>query len=230
MGIELRNLKSHGDSNFGDKHPRLSICMPIFGRPERTKRMLWNIIAQDMNGWELWAIGDGCPHFAGLIQSGFMDMIGNIAAGNGNKVVFGNFATNNGGYGATCRNFAHHNATAPFMIYCDNDDVILPNHFRNYLNRIEFTSYDLVYFNTFVYAKNVVRDTRLEFGHIGNQEIIIRLSKFRELVLNEGDRYGHDYDKIMQMVNGGCSFTKAQYAPITHHIMSLPSKREEGID
>lgn len=230
MNLAINNLTYCVSAYIEMNKPRLSVCLPIYGRPERTKRMLWNIMMQDMQGWELWAIGDGCGHFGALIASGYMDEIGNIAKAHGNSLVFGNFDNNHGGYGYMVRNFITNNARADYLIYCDNDDVIAENHFRNYLTRIEHTDYDIVYFDTFVKPQNVKREASLQFGKIGNQEIIIRLDRYRDLVGSEGSDYGHDWEKIDKFVKAGAKVKKADYAPITHFIMSLPSNREQGID
>ena len=48
---------------------RLSVAIPCFERPARTRRIINNLLAQNINGWEAFIIGDGCPYFDEMIES-----------------------------------------------------------------------------------------------------------------------------------------------------------------
>jgi hypothetical protein len=52
---------------------RLTVCLPCFGRPERTKRIINQIVEQNVDDWEVFAVGDNCPDFQNLIDTGFFE-------------------------------------------------------------------------------------------------------------------------------------------------------------
>ena len=54
---------------------RITVSMPCFGRPARTKRSIECIINQDINNWEAFIMGDRCPHFQQLIDSGYLEEV-----------------------------------------------------------------------------------------------------------------------------------------------------------
>jgi len=54
------------------KKPRITISIACYQRPERTKRSIQCILDQDINGWEAFIMGDACPDFQKLIDSGYL--------------------------------------------------------------------------------------------------------------------------------------------------------------
>lgn len=55
--------------------PRITISITCYGRPERTKRSIQCILDQDINNWEAFIMGDCCPDFQKLIDSGYLQSI-----------------------------------------------------------------------------------------------------------------------------------------------------------
>ena len=112
----------------------------------------------------------------------------------------------------------------------DNDDVILPNHFSNYYSEIAGTDYDLVYFNTFlapIEPSGKIRESQLEFGMIGHQEVIVKSSLLK--TYNQSDKWGHDWEMIKHLIDNGAKVKKSKNPP-TYHIISVGELRETEID
>ena len=66
---------------------RLSIVVPCFKRPARTRRIINNVLAQTINNWEAFIIGDGCDLFDSLFESGEADFYKQTAEKNQNKFL-----------------------------------------------------------------------------------------------------------------------------------------------
>jgi hypothetical protein len=208
---------------------RLSICLPCNGRPKRTERILEQIKNQDLNGWELFAIGDKCSYFQNLIDNGYLENYKKEVELKGNKVIYTNLNNHYGAYGYHIRNIVKKEATSPYLIYVDNDDCILDNHFSNYISEIENTNYDLVYFNSFVEPLNDFRISNLSIGNIGHSEIIVR----REFILGVQDhlpQYEHDWIFINNIIKNNAKVKKANTSEYTYIVKSIYAIRENGID
>lgn len=229
---------------------KIALCMPCYGRPERTKRAIESILAQTITGWEAYVIGDCCPDFEAIKREN--DLLGanswvNRAKANGNELYIFSIDKHEGGYGAEIRNFVMMHNKAEFLIFLDNDDVLQPNHMENYLAGIDGTEYDFVYFNTnlkFVersmryqyvnglpdYNATYIRDAKLEPGSIGHAELIIRCSFLKNHPeIKQTGEYGHDWSLIDQMIKAGAKHCKSS-GPATYDIMGAGELRETGID
>ena len=91
------------------KEPRITISIACFGRPERTKRSIQCILDQDINGWEAFIMGDACPDFQKLIDSGYLQSIKEEQEKKGNIIHYFNAETNGGGCGYKLINHAVEN-------------------------------------------------------------------------------------------------------------------------
>ena len=119
-------------------------------------------------------------------------------------------------------------AEGKYFLFFANDDIILPNHFENYLSQIEETDLDFVYFNSEVKPTNSLRVSRLEYGMIGHSELIVRTEFLRQMPMHDAE-YGHDWSLIQNMMQNGKN-KKAENCPATYYVMSLSDRREQGID
>lgn len=205
------------------KEIRLTLSIPCFGRPERTKRSIDCINNQDTNGWEAFIMGDCCPHFQNLIDSGYLESIKLEQEKKGNIIHYFNAETNGGGCGYKLTNHAISNASGKYFMFYSNDDIILPNHFTNYLE-IEKTDLDFMYFNTWVDPRSEVRNSLLEYGHIGHSEIIVK-TELAKKITSHNERYGHDWDFIDEMGRLGKG-DKSQSENITYKVMSITNYGE----
>ncbi len=177
--------------------------MPCYARPQRTKRAIESILAQNMSNWQAYIVGDGCPEFEKLMaENRDLDKKEEscvswetIAQTKGSEILMWNAKTHEGGYGFAIRNFVNHHNSAEFIVYLDNDDTIEKDHFENYLSAIDGTDYDFVYFDTYkrymqrliesdrlinnfscgpgLVTHDYTRHSRAEEGWIGHAEIIV---------------------------------------------------------
>jgi len=207
---------------------RLTVSMPCYGRPQRTIRAINCIANQSINGWEALVIGDGCPVMQDFIDSNYFKDITETCASNGNDLIIENNLVNQGGHGFAITNNNIKIAKGEYFTFFANDDIILPNHFENYLSQIEGTDLDFVYFNSEVKPNNSIRVSRLEYGMIGHSELIIRTEFLRQMPTHN-EHYGHDWALIQSMMLNGKN-KKAENSPATYHVMSLSDNREQGID
>ena len=207
---------------------RLSVSMPCFGRPQRTIRAINCIANQSINGWEALVIGDGCPIMQDFIDSDYFKDIIEMCSYNGNDLIIENNSVNQGGHGFAITNNNIKIAQGEYFTFFANDDIILPNHFENYLSQIENTDLDFVYFNSEVKPTNSLRVSRLEYGMIGHSELIVRTEFIRQMPTHN-EHYGHDWALIQSMMLNG-KHKKAENSPATYYVMSLSDNREQGID
>ena len=59
---------NRGEYTIHRSRPRITVCVPIYGRPARTLRAIDCILNQDINNWEAILIGDNCPDFNKLLN------------------------------------------------------------------------------------------------------------------------------------------------------------------
>lgn len=204
------------------KNPRITISIACYGRPQRTRRSIECILNQDINNWEAFIMGDACPHFQELIDSGYLEQIKKEQELKGNIVHYFNAETNGGGCGYKLINYAIQNATGKYLVFYANDDIILKNHFSNYLSEIEDTAYDLVYYNSELAPLKTVRNTLMQISSIGHCDIIIKTELAKQLSPHS-DRYTHDWDFIHEAITKG-AYKKAESRIATYCVMRLPSE------
>ena len=207
---------------------RLTLSMASFGRPQRTIRAINSIANQTANGWEALVIGDGCPVMEDFITSGYFNDIRIECSNKGNNLIIENNPVNQGGNGFAIINNNIKIAQGKYFVFFANDDILLPNHFDNYLSQIENTDLDFVYFNSEVKPNNSIRNSRLEYGMIGHSELIVRTEFLRQMPTHN-EHYGHDWALIQSMMLNG-NHKKAENCPATYYVMSLSDNREQGID
>ena len=208
---------------------RVTISLPCFGRPERTKRSIQCILDQDINGWEAFIMGDACPDFQKLIDSGYLQSIKEEQEKKGNIIHFFNAEVNGGGCGYKLTNYAIENAKGKYLVFFANDDIILSNHLSHYLSEIEGTDHNLVYYNSNLVPLKGNRDTIMQISCIGHCDIIIKTELIRTLKPHT-EKYTHDWDFIHEAsLIGNCKKAKSKQA--TYHVMRLSSQPQiETID
>jgi len=198
---------------------RITVSMPCFGRPERTKRSIQCILDQDINGWEAFIMGDCCPHFQELIDSGYLETIKQEQALKGNIIHYFNAEVNGGGCGYKLTNYAIQNATGKYFVFFANDDVILSSHFSNYLE-IENTDLDYMFFDSFLDPINKARVSKFANCEIGHSEIILTTELAKQLP-EHLPVYGHDWEFIYGMSKEGKG-EKSKSTNLSYRIMHIP--------
>lgn len=202
--------------------PRITVSMPCLGRPLRTIRSIECIINQDINNWEAFIMGDACPDFQKLIDSGYLEEIKQDQLKKGNTIHYFNASERKSGWGHSLTNHAIKNATGKYFIFFDNDDIILPNHFSNYLSEIEDTDYALVYYNSHLAPLFSDRETELAPSAIGHCDVIVE-TKTAQSVAPHNDTYAHDFDFITEICNNN-KYKKSDTKLATYHVMRLGSQ------
>ena len=208
---------------------RISVSIPCFGRPQRTRRIINAVLDQNIDGWEALIIGDGCPVMQEIINSGEFKIQQDEAQKMGNRLILENLDKNYGGCGYEITNQNIQRANGKYFIFSANDDLILPNHFENYLSGIEDTDYDFVYFNSYVEPYKSIRDAQLYYAHIGHSELIVK-TEYAKNMPPHPPEYGHDWLFIDNLMKGGGKWAKAVDKEPTYIVKSVPVNREIGID
>lgn len=208
---------------------KLTVVLPCYGRPERTKRMIECFRQQTLSGWEAFIIGDGCPDFAKMIKQVWYNEFIKSMSQKGNKIHTINFERNSGGYGYQAINYAIGRATGEFFIFTGNDDVITTTHFEDYYSAIRNTDFDFVYFNTWVHPLNLMRMSQLMHGAIGHSELIIRTAFLKRMPPHD-NQYGHDWRLIESMVSKSAKHCKINNRNATYFVMSVKGKTKDTIN
>jgi len=206
----------------------MTVVMPCFGRPARTRRMINCILSQTAEHCEIYVVGDGCPHFQTIIDSGEAEFYKEVAKKRNNTLHIFNNDKNVGGYGTSIIQSALVNAKGRYFMILGNDDIILPNHFEHYLNEIENSKYELVYFNTYMKPTDSIRSTKFEINHIGHSEIIFKVDIGRKITYDVS--YGHDWRFIHDISKHTNRIKKAASIDYTYIVMHIPGHKEEIID
>jgi glycosyltransferase involved in cell wall biosynthesis len=199
---------------------RITVSLPCFGRPLRTKRSIECIINQNINNWEAFIMGDCCPHFQELIDSGYLETIKQEQALKGNIIHYFNAEVNGGGCGYKLTNYAIQNATGKYFIFYANDDIIFEDHFSNYLE-IENTDLDYMFFNSWIDPIDKARDSTIAPSQIGHSEIILTTELAKQLP-EHLPIYGHDWEFISAMLKQGKG-EKSKSNTLSYRVMHVPS-------
>jgi Glycosyl transferase family 2 len=182
--------------------PRITVSLPCWDRPEQTILSIECIGAQTINNWEAFIMGDACPHFQKLIDSGYLEDFKQTQEAKGNIVHYFNRETRGFGYGYLLTNYAFEHASGEYFVFYANDDILLPNHFEHYLSEIENTDYDMVYFKSFSKSLNGVRDTLVQISCIGHCDIIVN-TEFAKTIAPHAPTGFHDWTFIEEVRNRG---------------------------
>lgn len=199
---------------------KITISLPCYGRPQRTLRAIDCLRAQTYTGWEAFIMGDGCPHFQHLIDTGYMKMVKEEESLDGNTIHFFNNTHNMGGCGYTLTNHAIQNANGEYFLFFANDDVILPTHIENYLNIIDGTEFEFGYTDSWLDPFNQIRHPKLAPCEIGHSEIIVRTDVLRTFPPHSPN-YGHDWDIIAKLIERNKGIRGN--SPPTYHVMHIPN-------
>jgi glycosyltransferase involved in cell wall biosynthesis len=202
--------------------------MPCYGRLKGTIRAIECIANQTAYNWEALVTGDGCPVMQNFLDSNYFADIVSDCNAKGNDLIITNNKENKGGHGYAITNENISLARGKYFVFFANDDIILPNHFENYLSAIENTDLDFAYFDSYVAPRQANRLAQLQYGMIGHSELIIRTDFLREMPMHDAE-YSHDWALIQSMMLNG-KHKKAENCPATYHVMSLSDRREQGID
>jgi hypothetical protein len=204
--------------------PILTLVVPCWGRPARTRRLINNVLAQTENNWEAFIIGDGCPIFQTLIDSGEADFYMNLAKEKGNKLYVSNAKTHTGNWGQLITDQIIDKATGKYFIFAGNDDILKPNHFSHYLSEIKDTDYDMVAYPHHILPNNRILIPKWESCQVGHGNIIIKtltLQKAPKVTASPT----HDWSLINELLLLGAKTKLADSREVTYLATSVNSQQ-----
>ena len=199
---------------------RITLIVPCLGRPMRTRRMINDILNQNISNWEAFVIGDGCPEFQKMIDSGEASTFISKAESQGNKLHCYNLDRNYGRFGSPIYDYCIKLSKGKFIIFAGNDDRIEKNHFEHYLSEIEGSEYDMVYYKTYLDPLNSIRDPEIRLGGIGHSEMIIKRSAIGDL--SHEPVYASDWSLLTKLLDKGIQIKKADSEITTYRVMHIP--------
>lgn len=201
--------------------PKVTISMPCWGRPERTKRAIESILAQDMDGWEALIGGDDCPYFMELVTNGWLIEKQKEAAKRGNSLEFFQWIPHGGGCGYQITNHNIAAASGEYLCFMANDDMILPNHLSSCTFAMDLTGKDFVYMDSWLDPIQQVRVPTLAPSCIGHSEIIVKTALAKKAP-KHSPHYGHDWDFIDYLQRNGRGIYIKPSNP-TYRVMHIPA-------
>lgn len=208
---------------------RLSLSLPCYLRPQRTKRAIDCVMSQTINGWELLIGGDCCPNINALLESGYFSELSRVCEERGNKLIAYNLPTNHKGYGYAITNENIKIASGDYFMFFANDDMLKPNHFENYLLPMESDkSIDMGLFKNYNEPFCGEKSPIMRFGSINHSQLIVKTS-VAQSVPPHSPKYDHDWVFINSILSKKAKVVYFDNAP-TYIVKSVPSKLEIGID
>ena len=199
---------------------KVTLSMPCWGRPFRTKRAIENILSQDLVGWQALIGGDDCPEFYKLIDSRWLPEMSEKAKLQGNSLEYYQWIPHSGSCGYAITNSNIQSAEGEYLLFMGNDDVILPTHFSHYYSYIKESGLDYMWFNSFLHPINQVRNSKLAPSEIGHSELICR-TELAKKAPPHLPKYGHDWDFFRFLMENGKG-AKAESPHTTYYVMSIP--------
>jgi hypothetical protein len=204
----------------------IGIVVPCWGRPLRTRRIIEAILNQNINNWEAFVIGDGCPLFQKMIDSGEANIYIEKAEINGNKLHLFNLDRNYGGFGYKIVDYAIENSKSKYFIFAGNDDILLENHFEHYLSEVD--DFDMIAYPTFVGPTKSIRYPKLECSSVGHSEIIIKTELIKDY--KHSSNYGHDWNFIEFILNKTNKIKISNNTNYTYIVTHIPGITIDIID
>lgn len=210
--------------------PDITICLPCYGRPYRTKRLFDCLIAQTKRNIELLIIGDSCANIMQLGYTFYFHELIKKFEKNGSKVIKHNLNTNSNSIGATPVNYGILIATGKYFCWANNDDIVKPEHADFYFNSIAKTDCDFVYNQSMVNSAEgyALRDPHLSFGQVGHSELVVRTEFLKQMPPHE-PVYGQDWKLIEHMMKTG-KHQKGKTPFPTYYVASTPRWQEAGFE
>lgn len=180
--------------------PRLSLIIPVFGRPQGTRNLIMDVTNQTIDGWEVILVSDACPHFETVIERADVRTSVASAMARGNRITIHRFRERQGGYGHAGINWGIHHAAGEYLTFAGNDDRLSPYHFENYLRPVTLDpDVDLCFFYSLVTTPSAlhVRTPIIRVGRVGHSEMLVRATLARSVTEHHA-AYGHDWTFIKE--------------------------------
>jgi GT2 family glycosyltransferase len=199
--------------------------MPCWGRPQRTRRMIECILAQTRTDYEVFVVGDGCPHFQAMIDSGEAKAFQDRARERGGVLHIWNENQHIGGYGQHILDMAIDRAQGKFFLFLANDDIVDADHFAHYLSDIEHSPFDMACYKTRI-LERYTRYPQLKACEIGHSEIIIR-TEFLKRMPKVPPSGTHDWSLIQEIINHHGKIKMSLSERTTYHVRQLSGQADQ---
>lgn len=200
----------------------LTIVLPSWQRPQRTRRAINSVIRQTDKRWELLVVGDCCP---------VVDELSRSEVGLDYPVSYYNMPTHEGKYGTQCLNWGIDNAKGQYVCFLGNDDYLEPDHVKTRLASIEYSYADVVHHDAKIQVgpgQFQIREGILAHGCVGGSELVLKTDLARKVRFRDS-AYGHDWTFITDLHRAGSLFS--HYRSATYVVTHLPGNIiESGID
>lgn len=122
-----------------EAQPLVSVIIPTYNRATQLRECLANLTQQTYKNFEVCVVNDGGESVAELAEE-----FGAL------QLQLFEFASNNGQ--VKCRNKALELARGEFIAFCDDDDLLLPNHIHDLAKNLPH--YDLAYSDVEILAED----------------------------------------------------------------------------
>jgi glycosyltransferase involved in cell wall biosynthesis len=116
------------------KDPTVSVLIATYNKASTLHYAVQSVLAQTLEDFELWVIGDGCTDNSGEVVAGFRDP----------RVHWYNLPQNTG-YQSEPHNEGLRRAKGRFVAYLNHDDIWLPNHLASLVNCLEESGAEFAY-------------------------------------------------------------------------------------
>jgi hypothetical protein len=208
--------------------PQITISLPCYQRPERTKRAILSVVNQNFKGMEVFITGDCCPFFDESFSK-WVEEVTKEKTDQGNDFYLDNLNEHSGGWGYKLRNLHINMAEGKYFMFMGSDDIIKPNHIGSIVEKMDISGNDFMYFDTWVEPYNCPRNAQLKENMIGHSELIIK-TEFLKKIPPHDPVYGHDWKLVQDMMLRTNNYHKMSGVQQNYIVKSVPGKVEQGID
>jgi len=197
-----------GQDTDDGKHYKATIIVNTYKRLKSLKRLLYQLEHQDcMYPYQVHVLCDGDPETAAWLESDEAKLPSNF--------VVTMFDDNRGGWGYRGTNWAIASSRSDYIMWCDDDDEVRPNHVENYIQAmLEDPSYDLVLVPTKL-STGSVRVPRLKINKVGHSESVIK-TEWLQQTRPHASSSVHDFNCIEDLIRLGARYRVASDRKATY--------------
>jgi len=204
--------------------PAVTLEFSTYRRRALALRGIDYLLNQTIKNIELFIIGDCCPDLADLLQDRYFLAKLELARARGMRVEALNLPENHG-TPHEILNVAIARAAGPYFMFAGDDDVVTVDHCASYLQAIQRANCDIVFMDSLLVGDyySTVRIPKLEIGHVGHSELIVRTDRAKAAPPHQASLY-HDWEFIGAIAQAG-GVIKHVKSPPTYYVNLTSRKR-----
>lgn len=197
--------------------PMATVVLPVYRRGALAERAIDAVLGQSLAQIEVFIIGDACPEHEARLADPYFQARVKAAERRGMTVHALNLPSNHGTPHAAI-NLALARAQGEYFLWMGDDDFVLPNHVENYLGAICGSRHDAVLIDSILVGDfyTNLRQARLELGHVGHSELIVRTDAARLVPEHRPGKY-QDWEFLAELSKAG-TIGKAEQRPATFYV------------